>query len=48
MKKLLIFLFAFILILTGCGKNETNTPKGEVQKLFSDCYVIPSVAEETK
>ena len=36
MKKLLIFLFAFILILTGCGKNETNTPKGEVQKLFSN------------
>ena len=42
MKKLLIFLFAFILILTGCGKNETNTPKGEVQKLFSDYTSLSS------
>ena len=33
-KKLLIFLF-LLFILVGCSKT-TNTPKGEVQKLFSN------------
>jgi len=33
MKKLLIFLF-LLFILSGCGAD--NTPKGEVQKLFSN------------
>ena len=42
MKKLSIFLFAFIIILTGCSKNTTNTPKGEVQKLFSDYNSLSS------
>jgi len=34
MKKLLIFLI-LLLAIVGCGKDET-TPKGEVQKLFSN------------
>ena len=37
MKKILIFLF-MIMCLCGCGCNKqtTNTPKGEVAKLFSN------------
>ena len=39
-KKLLIFLF-LLFILVGCSKT-TNTPKGEVQKLFSDYTSLSS------
>ena len=39
-KKLLIFLF-LLFILVGCSKT-TNTPKGEVQKLFSNYMNLSS------
>ena len=39
-KKLLIFLF-LLFILVGCSKT-TNTPKGEVQKLFSNYNSLSS------
>jgi hypothetical protein len=44
MKKLLIFLFTTLFIVTGCGCNivSTNTPKSEVQKLFSDYNSLSS------
>lgn len=43
MKKILIFLFALLLV-TGCGCNKeaSNTPKGEIQKLFSDYTSLSS------
>lgn len=43
MKRLLIFFIA-ILFMTGCscGVKETNTPKGEIQKLFSDYNSLSS------
>lgn len=40
MKKLLIFLF-FIFIISGCG-NNSNSPKNEVQKLFSNYNSLSS------
>lgn len=42
MKKLLVFLIAIIFMCTGCGEDTTNTPKGEVQKLFSDYTSLSS------
>lgn len=44
MKKLLIFLFTMLLFITGCSCSivSSNTPKGEVQKLFSDYNSLSS------
>ncbi len=43
MKKILIFLISILFIAgCSCNKEESNTPKGEVQKLFSDYNSLSS------
>ena len=43
MKKILIFLFATLLLVgCSCNKEASNTPKGEIQKLFSDYNSLSS------